>query len=191
MKRLLAVCLIGAAFAAAATPARADRDAVQFFSNIRVAPDATVHDAVCFFCNADVEGEAKGNVVVFFGNVHIAGKADHDVVNFFGEVSADDKAQIGNSLVSFFGMVRLGEGVSIGRDMVSMFGVVRAPESVSVGNNRSPCRHLSSWVPWFWWVWLSSRSFTRSVCAAAGRLADTACRPGHSLLGKAVTDAVG
>jgi len=57
-------------------------------------------------------------------------------VNFFGEVSADDKAQIGNSLVSFFGMVRLGEGVSIGRDMVSMFGVVRAPESVSVGNNR-------------------------------------------------------
>jgi len=59
MKRLLAVCLIGAAFAAAATPARADRDAVQFFSNIRVAPDATVHDAVCFFCNADVEGKRK------------------------------------------------------------------------------------------------------------------------------------
>jgi len=73
--------------------------------------------------------------VVFFGNVHIAGKADHDVVNFFGEVSADDKAQIGNSLVSFFGMVRLERRFDWQRHG-SMFGVVRAPESVSVGNNR-------------------------------------------------------
>src|ERR1035438_9826627 len=141
MNRLLAVCLIGAALGAAATPARADRDAVQFFSDIRVAPDAAVHDAVCFFCSANIEGEAKGNVVVFFGNVHLAGKADHDVVNFFGKVSAEDKAQIGNSLVSFFGMIRLGEDVSVGKDMVSMFGVVRAPESVSVGKiGRASCR---------------------------------------------------
>jgi hypothetical protein len=136
IRRLLAACLLGAVFAAAATPARADRDAVQFFSDIRVAPDTTVHDAVCFFCSVRVEGEVRGNLVVFFGNIHLAGKADHDVVNFFGKASADDNAQIGGDLVSFFGMIRLGENVSVGRDMVAMFGVVRAPESVTVGNNR-------------------------------------------------------
>jgi hypothetical protein len=133
---MLGVCLLGAALVAAATPARAERDAVQFFSDIRVAPDATVHDAVCFFCSVRLDGETKGDVVVFFGNIHIAGKADHDVVNFFGKVSADDNARIGGDLVGFFGMVKLGEGVSVGKDMVTMFGVVSAPESVTVGHNR-------------------------------------------------------
>ena len=136
MKRMLAICLLGAAFAAAATPARADRDDVHFFSNIQVASDATVHDAVCFFCNVNIDGEVQGDTVVFFGNVHIAGKANHDVVNFFGEVSASDNAQIGDDLVSFFGLIRLGENVSVGKDMVAMFGIVNAPDSVSVGHDR-------------------------------------------------------
>jgi hypothetical protein len=134
--KLLAVCLLGAVFMAGATPARADRDAVQFFSDIRVAPDTTVHDAVCFFCSVKAEGEVRGDIVVFFGNVYLAGRADHDVVNFFGKVTAVDNAQIDNNLVSFFGMIRLGEDVSIGRDMVAMFGAVRAPESVTVGHDR-------------------------------------------------------
>jgi len=58
--------LLGAAFAVSATPAHADRDAVHFFSNIHVKSGATVHDAVCFFCNVDIDGEAQGDVVVFF-----------------------------------------------------------------------------------------------------------------------------
>ena len=136
IQRSLVVSLLGAALAAAATPAYANQDAVQFGSDIHVAREATVHDAVCFFCSVRLDGEAKGDVVVFFGNIHIAGRADHDVVNFFGEVSAADKAQIGNDLVSFFGAIRLGEDVSVGKDMVSMFGFVRAPESVTVGHDR-------------------------------------------------------
>ena len=136
IQRMLAVSLLGAAFVAASTPARAEGDVVHFFSNIHVAPKATVHDAVCFFCSVDVEGEAKGDIVAFFGDIHIASAADHDVVDFFGGVSADDNAQIGNDLVNFFGMIRLGENVSVGRDMVAMFGIVRAPESVSVGHDR-------------------------------------------------------
>jgi hypothetical protein len=136
IQRMLAVSLLGAAFVAAATPARADNDAVHFFSNIHVSPNATVHDAVCFFCSVNAEGEVRGDIVVFFGDIHIAGKPKHDVVNFFGSVSADDNAQIGNDLVSFFGMIRLGENVSVGKDMVAMFGVVRAPESVTVGRDR-------------------------------------------------------
>jgi hypothetical protein len=136
IRRVLSICLLGAAFAAAASLARAEGDTVHFFSDIHVTPTATVHDAVCFFCSVDVEGEAQGDIVVFFGDIHIASAANHDVVNFFGEVRADDNAQIGNDLVSFFGMIRLGENVFVRKDMVSMFGMVRAPESVAVGHDR-------------------------------------------------------
>jgi len=135
IQRIFAVSLLAAAFAAASAPAFADRDAVQFFSNIRVAPDSTVGDAVCFFCSVNVEGEVQGDVVVFFGNVHIAGRANHDVVDFFGKVTADDNTQIGDDLVSFFGAVRLGENVSVGKDLVAVFGLLRAPESVTVGGD--------------------------------------------------------
>lgn len=136
IQRLFSAILLGAALVAGATLAHADRDAVQFGTNIRVAPGASVHDAVCFFCSVNVEGAVHGDVVVFFGDVHIAGTANHDVVNFFGEVRAEDNAQIGKDLVSMFGAIRLGQNVSIGKDMVAMFGTVHAPESVTVGNDR-------------------------------------------------------
>jgi hypothetical protein len=132
----LALCLLAAAFAAAATPAHANNDRVQFGMNFDVAAGDTVHDAVCFFCRVRVEGKVTGDIVVFFGDVHLNGDAQHDVVNFFGKVKAENNATIDNSLVSFFGVVRLGENVSIGRDLVSMFGSLRAADSVSVGNNR-------------------------------------------------------
>jgi len=146
-KRILALCLLGAAFAVASTPARADRDAVSFGTNIHVSRDATVHDAVCFFCSVNAEGEVEGDIVVFFGNIHIGSAAHHDVVNFFGKVTADDGASIGQDLVSFFGVVRLGENVTVGKDMVAMFGSVRAPASVNVGNERVIQPGWVLWVP--------------------------------------------
>ena len=136
IQRLLVVSLLGAALAVATTPAFASQDAVQFGSNIHIARDATVHDAVCFFCSVDVEGQVTGDIVVFFGNIHLAGIATNDVVNFFGKVTSEDNVSIGKDLVSFFGVVRLGENVSVGKDMVALFGSVRAPESVLVGNDR-------------------------------------------------------
>jgi hypothetical protein len=131
----LALCLLASVFAAA-VPAYADHDAVQFGSNINVAAGETVHDAVCFFCSVHSEGKITGDVVVFFGNVHINGDAQHDVVNFFGKVTAENNSSIDNNLVSFFGVIRLGENVSVGHDLVAMFGTLRAADSVSVGNNR-------------------------------------------------------
>jgi hypothetical protein len=136
MHRLLAYSLLGAALAAASTPAFAGNDAVQFGSNIHVARDTAVHDAVCFFCSVKVDGEVQGDVVVFFGNIHLAGNADHDVVSFFGKVTAEDGVSIGQDLVSFFGGIRLGKNVSVGKDMVAIFGVVHAPDSVTVGKDR-------------------------------------------------------
>lgn len=133
--RMLAVCLFVAALAVAAAPARAEDDAVQFFNNIQVTPDAPVNDAVCFFCNADAHGDVKGDIVVFFGNIRLDGQAHQDVVNFFGNVSAADNSSIGGDLVSFFGTIHLGENVRVNQDLVAMFGIVQSPSSVSVGQD--------------------------------------------------------
>ncbi len=134
---MLGCCLLGAALAAAATPAHAEQDEVQFFRTISITPDAPVHDAVCFFCSVHVDGNVMGDIVVFFGNVRLNGKAHHDVVSFFGRVTAADNSSIGGDLVSFFGGIRLGEDVSIGRDMVCMFGTVHAPSSTRVNGDRT------------------------------------------------------
>lgn len=132
----VSVCLLAALFALPAAPAHASNDAVHFGSNIYVAPQHTVHDAVCFFCSVDVEGKAEGDIVVFFGSVHIAGSTDHDVVNFFGGVRADDGASIGRDLVSIFGGVRLGENASVGHDLVALMGSAHIADSATVGNDR-------------------------------------------------------
>jgi hypothetical protein len=138
LRSILASSLLLAAFALAAAPAHADRDAVQFGGNIEVPEGSSVHDAVCFFCSVNVHGIADHDIVVFFGNVHIAAhaNANHDVVNFFGNVRADNDASIAHDLVSFFGSVRLGENVSVGNDMVVMIGSIHTSDSVSIHGNR-------------------------------------------------------
>ncbi len=146
-KRIFPLGFACAALAFAAIPAHADRDAVSFGNNIHVAKDATVHDAVCFFCSVVAEGEVQGDIVVFFGNIHISGEARHDVVNFFGKVTVEDGVSIGQDLVSMFGVVRLGQNVSVGKDMVAMFGSVRAPSTVTVGNDRVIQPGWILWIP--------------------------------------------
>jgi hypothetical protein len=142
-RRYFALCLLGAALAAVAVPVRAEQDAVQFFNNINITPEEPVKDAVCFFCNVHVEGNAEGDIVVFFGNVHLNGMAHHDVVDFFGNVTVADNSNIGGDLVSFFGSVRLGENVVVHKDTVAIFGKVHAPGSSSVGGDRVA---ISPWI---------------------------------------------
>jgi hypothetical protein len=143
--RLLNACLLAAALGVFATPAFAKNDVVQFGSNIHVDHDASVHDAVCFFCSVDDQGTVEGDIVVFFGDVHIASSANHDVVNFFGTVKADNDATIGNDLVSMFGSIRLGENVSVGKDLVAMFGGLHAAPTVTVGGDRVV---QPGWILW-------------------------------------------
>ncbi|MGA7860039.1 MAG: hypothetical protein WCA11_19020 [Terracidiphilus sp.] len=133
---IVACSLLSAALVFAPALAHADRDAVQFGSDINVPQGESVHDAVCFFCNVNAEGSINHDVVVFFGNVHIAGHSDHDVVDFFGDVRADDNASIGHDVVNFFGAIRLGQNVSVGNDMVAMFGAIHAADTATVGGNR-------------------------------------------------------
>jgi hypothetical protein len=134
IRRILPVLLLCAALAPAT--ARAEQDEVQFFSNIHVASGASIHDAVCFFCNVDIEGKATGDIVVFFGSVHVAASAEHDVVNFFGNVTADENATIDHDVVSMFGNVRLGNNVHIGEDLVAIFGNLETADNVTVEGDR-------------------------------------------------------
>ena len=130
-----------------ATPARASQDVVQFGNTIEVAKDATIHDAVCFFCSVNVQGTIKGDTVVFFGNVRIDGQADGDVVNFFGDVSAADDASIRKGLVNFFGRVRLGENAKVGQDAVVMFGSLSAASTATIGGNQVVQPGWIFWLP--------------------------------------------
>ncbi len=131
------LCLLVAVLGALALPAYASKDEVQFGSTIRVPRDASIHDAVCFFCDVDADGTVEGDIVVFFGDVHIGSNANHDVVSFFGSVKADNNAHIGQDVVSMFGSVKLGDDVSIGKDLVALFGGgLSAADSASVGGDR-------------------------------------------------------
>jgi hypothetical protein len=146
-RRLFCLCLLLTALGSIALPAYASKDEVQFGSAIHVPRDASIHDAVCFFCDVDADGTVEGDIVVFFGDVHIANAANHDVVNFFGTIKAEDNARIGNNMVSMFGGVHLGEDVSVGKDLVAMFGGVRMAESVTVGGDRVIEPAWLFWMP--------------------------------------------
>lgn len=146
-RRLFPVLLLASALLLAATPARAEKDAVQFGSNINVAEGHSIHDAVCFFCSVNAKGDIDHDVVVFFGNVHIAHQSRHDVVVFFGSVRAEDDAAIGHDLVNFFGATHLGENVSVGGDAVVMFGGMHAADTVNIAGNRVSQPIWIFWTP--------------------------------------------
>lgn len=146
-QRFFSALLLGSALFLAAAPAYANKDAVQFGSNIVVPEGHSIHDAVCFFCSVNAKGTIDHDVVVFFGNVHIARESKHDIVAFFGTVRADDDAAIGHDVVNFFGSVRLGENVTVGNDLVVMFGGLNAADSANIAGNRVAEPIWVFWTP--------------------------------------------
>jgi|SRR6185437_8194453 len=146
-QRLFSVLLLVSALLFSASPARADKDAVQFGSKIVVPEGHSIHDAVCFFCSVSAKGDIDHDVVVFFGDVHIAHQSKHDVVVFFGSVHADDNAAIGHDVVNFFGNVHLGENATVGNDLVVMFGGLDAAETANVSGTRMAQPAWLFWTP--------------------------------------------
>lgn len=146
-QRLVSASLLFSALLLAVTPAYANKDAVQFGSNIVVPEGQSVHDAVCFFCSVNAKGDIDHDVVVFFGNVHITHQSKHDVVVFFGSVRAEDDAAIGHDVVNFFGNVHLGENATVGNDLVVMFGGLHAADSASIAGSRFAQPIWVFWTP--------------------------------------------
>ena len=134
--RLLCLTLCTAAFLGLAVPARADNNSVQFFTDLRVAPDKPVENAVCFFCSVHADGDVNGNLVILFGNAHIGSTVHQNVVSIFSSVTALPNASIDQNLVNIFGKVRLGDSTHVGQNVVAMFGSTEFAPSATIDGNR-------------------------------------------------------
>jgi hypothetical protein len=145
--RALFFVLLLAVLGLAPMRAHANDDAVQFGYDIIVAPNHSVHDAVCFFCSVHADGEVEGDIVVFFGGVYVNGTAHRDVVNFFGRTRLADSAIVERDLVNFFGSVRAGNNAQVGRSLVIILGNLRAPESFSIGQDKFILPGFLLWIP--------------------------------------------
>ncbi|WP_058185386.1 hypothetical protein [Terracidiphilus gabretensis] len=134
--RLLCLTLCAAALLFVATPARADNgNSVQFFTDLRIDPNKSVENAVCFFCSVHAEGEINGNLVVLFGSAHISNAVHQNVVSIFSSVTAQPNASIEQNVVNIFGNVRLGDGAHVGQNIVALFGATEfAPTTIIDGN---------------------------------------------------------
>ncbi len=135
LRKRLFPALLAAALAWSAAPAHAD-DTVHIGSNIHVATDATIDNAVCIFCSVRVDGKVTGDVVAIFGNVRLRGGAQHDVVSIFGSLRAEKGSSIEDNVVSVFGGVHLGDGVAVGQDLVALFGNLEMADTATVGGDR-------------------------------------------------------
>lgn len=148
MARWLAAAVLGAALVAASTPAHADGgDVIHFARSIQVDHDAEIDDAVCFFCNVQVDGTVTGDVVVVFGNIHIAGDVQHDAIDVVGGLTAEQNASIEQDVIGVLGTTRLGEHVIVGQDLVTYSSAVEMAPTAAVGNQRIDNPGWLIWIP--------------------------------------------
>jgi hypothetical protein len=78
-------------------------DVFRFDRNIVLAPDQRFHNAGCFLCSADVEGQGTGSVRVVAGNVFLNGSVAGNVLVFGGNVTLTSSASIGGRVLIFGG----------------------------------------------------------------------------------------
>ncbi len=135
-RSLLRLSLCAAAIFAVALPALAQSNSVQFFSNTNIPQGQPVGNAVCFFCNVDVQAEVNGNLVVFFGHARTASAVHGNVVTFFGNTTVQPSVTVDQNVVNFFGRTRIEDSAHVGGNMVSMFGDAEiAPTAIISGNH--------------------------------------------------------
>jgi hypothetical protein len=68
-----------------------------------VAPSQIFHNARCFLCSVDVNGQTTGSVRVFAGNVFVNGSVAGDVRVFGGHVTLTNNATVGGRIIVFGG----------------------------------------------------------------------------------------
>lgn len=71
-----------------------------FNQDIFVAQGQQIHNAVCFFCSVQVEGDLTGHVLVLFGSLNITGRVNGGAVVVGGNAVIDSQARLeGNAVV--------------------------------------------------------------------------------------------
>jgi hypothetical protein len=83
--------------------AQSPPDALRFGQNLVVAPSQIFHNARCFLCSVDVDGQTTGSVRVFAGNAFVNGSIAGDVRVFGGNVTLTSNAKVGGRIVIFGG----------------------------------------------------------------------------------------
>ena len=67
--------------------------------DIFIAQGQQIHNATCFFCSVQVEGDVTGNVHVFFGNLNVTGRVDGKATIIGGNAVIDAFSRLGSALV--------------------------------------------------------------------------------------------
>lgn len=70
-----------------------------FNQDIFVAQGQQIHNAVCIFCSAQIEGDVTGYVVVLFGNLNVTGRVEGRATAIGGNAVIDSQARIGGSVL--------------------------------------------------------------------------------------------
>jgi hypothetical protein len=71
--------------------------------DIFVASGQQIHNATCFFCSVQVEGDLTGHVFVLFGSVNVSGQVQRSVTVIWGNAVVDSQARIGGNTVVLWG----------------------------------------------------------------------------------------
>jgi hypothetical protein len=91
----LALLLVLAPAAVAQTPG----NRTYIGEDVFVAAGQQVHNATCFFCSVQVEGELTGHVFVLFGNLNVSGRVRRSATILGGNAVVDSQARIGGDTV--------------------------------------------------------------------------------------------
>jgi len=67
--------------------------------DIFVAAGQQVHNATCFFCSVQVEGDLTGHVFVLFGSLNVSGQVRRNATVIVGNAVVDSQARIGGDTV--------------------------------------------------------------------------------------------
>ncbi len=70
-----------------------------FNQDIFVAQGQEVHNAICFFCSVQVEGELSGRVLVVFGSLNVSGRVEGGAMVIGGNAVLDSQARLGGNAV--------------------------------------------------------------------------------------------
>jgi hypothetical protein len=67
--------------------------------DIYVAQGQQIHNASCFFCSVQVEGDLTGNVFVLFGSLNVSGRVHGHATVLGGNAVIDAQARVGGDTV--------------------------------------------------------------------------------------------
>jgi hypothetical protein len=71
--------------------------------DIYVASGQQIHNATCFFCSVQVEGDLTGHVIVLFGSVNVSGQVQGSATVIWGNAVVDSQARIGGDTMVLWG----------------------------------------------------------------------------------------